>query len=327
MWYEPIFDEGQPDDLTKQDITPEIGLYCKSHGGPEGAPMLGEVSWECLFDEKLFESNNRKERVEMQRKTLYDAWRYLKATEPRDIMLIELQLRSGDPRQVALEKESKAARKLRSRSAKHRRQIRVARGLPAKSIENDSDSDSGFGSDSDEMPPPPRPSVQPRSTPDEFSMSGGRGNSINAERYSRGSERLNSMRPFTAGKRPSFLGSNGINKRKQASEQRSQRRSRQRTEGSEGGLFLSQQNSQGGSRLSRGDDEDEDEDDDLMQGGSDDQNANGGLDETSAIKEAMRLSLVPEDRSVRDQNGGLHPDVAFDVTMRKSTAPEAEIEE
>lgn len=50
--------------------------------------MLGEVAWEPLFDPSNFETGNRKEKLELQKKFLYDAWRYLTADDPDDIIII-----------------------------------------------------------------------------------------------------------------------------------------------------------------------------------------------------------------------------------------------
>jgi hypothetical protein len=87
-WYEPIF-RGDHKDLTIEGQAPDIAIYSRSHGEPtHNEPMLGEVAWEPLFDPSNFETGNRKEKLELQKKFLYDAWRYLTADDPDDIIII-----------------------------------------------------------------------------------------------------------------------------------------------------------------------------------------------------------------------------------------------
>lgn len=311
VWYEPIFEDA-PDDLTVPGLAPEMGLYLASHGGPTWDDFgEGQVAWDHLFDPKWFESSNKKERIAMQKNILYDAWRYMKATEPEDIILIEAQLTDGDPRHKALARESMAARKLRTRSAKYRRQSRAARGLPAKSIETDSDSESGY--ESDDMPPPRRPGpLGPhggsRGTPNDFLMSGARGNSVNASGNGSRSGRSATDLGTPASQRAVSARSNNL-KRKQNDDSEVQRNSRPRTRGSQSGLFCSRE--QTGS----------------VSGMSGRRNANGELDNEAALNEALRLSVsAGEDGNVWSEIGGLNEHDAEEAAMRNSMAPESDMD-
>lgn len=171
VYLEPI---SEKDDLTIPNHAPEIGLYSRSHGeATENEPMFGEVAWEPLLNHEYFESSAKAERLLLQRKVLWDGWRYLVAEDPAVIAIIRAQLQ-GSHRQRTLLKELDKARKARTNSIKKReqRRARMAQRLdpdaPAASIEV-SDDDSGLGSDTEDdyeedidnedggrMPPPSR---------------------------------------------------------------------------------------------------------------------------------------------------------------------------
>ena len=299
--------------MTIEGQAPDIAIYSRSHGEPtHNEPMLGEVAWEPLFDPSNFEAGNRKEKLELQKKFLYDAWRYLTADDPDDIIIIEDQLLSGDSRHRALAQECKSARKIRSRNAQYRRRKRDERGLPAKSIEVDSDSESGY--ESDEMPPPPRPGSNRPSggyerTPSEPLMSGGRGNSVNAQRDGSRSARSNEEILHST--------SSAGSKRKRTLDSASQRDVRSRADGPRSGLFCTRSNSlrASGRHHSEGSG--------TASGATGGLDANNGLDEQDALDEAIRRSqALGEDERIWDENGGLHPDDAMSVATRESMAPE-----
>jgi hypothetical protein len=323
VWYEPIFEE-VPEGLTAEGLAPEIGLYSKSRGdSTHEDPMLGQVAWEPLFDLNSFESSNAKEKKEMQKKFLYNAWRYLTANDADDIIIIEDQLTSGDPRHRALAQECKAARKQRSRNAQYRRCKRVERGLPARSIEVDSESESGY--ESEEMPPPPRPgSHRPNGgferTPSALFMSGGRENSIDAQRE--GSRIARSNEDMAAPTGQIFHATGSIrNKRMRAPNLGIQRNVRQRADGSQFGLSGTRSNSLGEPGRDQG------EGRRAVSGAAGSVDANGGLDEQAALDEAIRRSQAPgEDERIWDENGSLHPEDAESVATRNSMAPESDIE-
>jgi hypothetical protein len=171
VYYEPI---DSPEDLTIPHCAPVVGLYSRSKGNPrEDDPMFGEVAWEPLLSHDYVKSGAKAERLQLQRKLLYDAWRYLVAKEPRDIVIIKEQLQGSRKGTVLLEQLDQA-RKTRSSSIEQtrkrrekRRQMKLERGLPAESVEKyDDEEDSGIGSDVDaggednregRMPPPPPP--------------------------------------------------------------------------------------------------------------------------------------------------------------------------
>ncbi|KAM0713856.1 hypothetical protein Q7P37_010818 [Cladosporium fusiforme] len=160
VWYEPI---GPLEDLTVNGHAPDVALFFQSRGDTDGGePMLGQVAFLPLFMEEHFESKVQKERSLMQRRLLYDAWRYLTAKEPMDVEEIRAQLEDdgSSARQRALLGQMDKCRKRKSRNAVQQRRRRMAKGLPAKTIENMSDSDSDDGYETDEgtpMAPPPLP--------------------------------------------------------------------------------------------------------------------------------------------------------------------------
>jgi hypothetical protein len=170
VYYEPI---ESPEDLTIPHCAPVVGLYSRSKGNPrEDDPMFGEVAWEPLLSHDYYKRGAKAERLQLQRKLLYDAWRYLVAKEPRDIAIIKAQLQ-GSRKGTVLLSELDRARKTRSSSIKQtrqrrekRRRMKLEQGLPAESVEKfDDEEDSGIGSDGEagednregRMPPPPPP--------------------------------------------------------------------------------------------------------------------------------------------------------------------------
>jgi hypothetical protein len=322
-WYRPIFEDA-PEGLTVEGLAPEIGLYSKSRGGTTHEdPMLGQVAWDPLFDPKSFESSKEKERTEMQKRFIYDAWRYLTANDDDDVIIIEDQLTSGDPRHRALAQECKAARKQRSRNAQYRRRKRVERGLPARSIEVESDSESGY--ESEEMPPPPRPgSHRPNGgferTPSALFMSGGPENSTDVQQHGSRNGRSNDGMGTPTGQVFHSTESTS-NKRIRAPDGDAQRNVRQRAAGSLSGLSGTRSNSFGDS--GRGDGERRR----ATSGAAGAFDENGGLNEQAALEEAIRRSQAPgEDERIWDENGGLHPKDAESVAMRNSMAPESDAE-
>jgi hypothetical protein len=298
VWYEPIFEE-VPEGLTAEGLAPEIGLYSKSRGdSTHEDPMLGQVAWEPLFDLNSFESSNAKEKKEMQKKFLYNAWRYLTANDADDIIIIEDQLTSGDPRHRALAQECKAARKQRSRNAQYRRCKRVERGLPGSHRPN-----GGF-----------------ERTPSALFMSGGRENSIDAQREGSRIARSNEDMAAPTGQIFHATGSI-INKRMRAPNLGIQRNVRQRADGSQSGLSGTRSNSLGEPGRGQG------EGRRAVSGAAGSVDANGGLDEQAALDEAIRRSQAPgEDERIWDENGSLHPEDAESVATRNSMAPESDIE-
>jgi len=318
--YEPI---SAPAGLITPDLAPDVGLYSHSRGdATENEPMFGEVAWEPLLNHEYFGSSAKAERCMLQRKILYDAWRYLVARDPVDIAIIREQL-EGSHRQRRLLKELDKARKARTNSIRQRDQRRARRAqlldpnVPAESIEN-SDDDSGLGSDTDDdgihndnedarrMPPPSHtvrrrgPAARPA-----FMMSGGLGDTGN-----RNSNTASASGQTTAGRSA---------KRKRPLDPEPRRSSHVRSESQ--GLFMTPPAS---GRPPRSEQNGEDDDAlDVLNG----DDANGGLDFDAAMAAARELSLAPgEDGSVWDKNGGLHPKVAESVAMRNSMPPESDAE-
>lgn len=168
VYYEPI---QPPEDLTTPHCAPVIGLYSRSRGDArEDDPMIGEVAWEPLLSDVHIKSGVKKERLHRQREILYDAWRYMVATEPFDIATIKAQLQASRKGTVLLMQldQARKARCSRTRQTRQRREKRrqkmIEQGLPAESVERDDDEeDSGLGSDGEgeesdqeaRMPPPP----------------------------------------------------------------------------------------------------------------------------------------------------------------------------
>jgi len=173
VYYEPI---DPPDNLTRPHCAPAVGLYSQSKGdASEDDPIFGEVAWEHILNHEYCKTGAKAERLQLQRKLLYDAWRYLVATEPEEIATIKAQLQSSQKGSV-LSNELDRARKARSSNIKQtrqrrekRRQRKIEQGLPAESVEKDDDEkDSGLGSEGEggveneegAMPPPPPPSIR-----------------------------------------------------------------------------------------------------------------------------------------------------------------------
>jgi hypothetical protein len=170
VYYEPI---EAPEDLTKPHCAPVVGLYSRSKGeAREDDPMFGEVAWEPLLSHNYTKSGAKAERLQLQRKLLWDAWRYLVAKEPTEIAVIRAQLQ-GSRKGTVLLAQLDQARKARSVSIEQtrkrrekRRRTKIEQGLPAESVERcDDEEDSGLGSDGQtegdsqegRMPPPPPP--------------------------------------------------------------------------------------------------------------------------------------------------------------------------
>lgn len=170
VYYEPI---EAPEDLTKPHCAPVVGLYSRSKGeAREDDPMFGEVAWEPLLSHNYTKSGAKAERLQLQRKLLWDAWRYLVAKEPTQIAVIKAQLQ-GSRKGTVLLAQLDQARKARSNSIEQtrkrrekRRLMKLEQGLPAESVEKyDDEEDSGLGSDGEaaeddqegRMSPPPPP--------------------------------------------------------------------------------------------------------------------------------------------------------------------------
>jgi hypothetical protein len=337
VFYEPL---EIPGDITTPNLAPGIALYSHSRGeATDDEPMFGETAWEPLLNHEYFASAMKPERCLLQRKILYDAWRYLMAKEPAQIAVIKRQLQ-GSHRQTKLLEELDKARKARSNSVKQKKQRKAKKArlsdpnIPAKSIEisDDDDEDSGFDDDDEDddddgedrrrMPPPnytaPRRPSGPRRTPFTALMSGARGNSIDEERGANDLEirRRTGSTALPSGRNSSSAAAKSV-KRKQPFGQEQQRNSRARMEGSGGrGLFMTPPAS-GRRPQSERDVEDDDPLDALIG-----QDANGGLDEEAAINEAMRRSEAPEGGDLWGEHGGLDLDEAMDAAIRNSTAPE-----
>jgi hypothetical protein len=325
VYLEPIL---ETDDLTTPNHAPEIGLYSRSHGeATENEPMFGEVAWEPLLNHEYFGSSAKPERLMLQRKILWDAWRYLVAQDPAVIAIIREQLQ-GSHRQRTLLRELDKARKARTNAIRQKEQRRARKAqrldpdAPAASIEV-SDDDSGLGSDTEDdyeedidnedgrrMPPPSRAANRrpsgarrgpvarspARSSP---MMSGGLGHFGSAGRNTASS----SIQTNAA-------------KRKRSAGSELQRNSHARSESQH--LFITPEASGRPRPEQNLNGEDDDEFD--MLGGHD---ANGGLSEDAAIATARVRSLAPgEDGSVLDGNGGMNFDAAMRAAARAIMAPE-----
>jgi hypothetical protein len=334
-WIEVFYDPHEPpEDITTPDLAPNILLYSHSRGdATDREPMAGQTAWDASFNPEYIASSKSAERLMLQRKLLYDAWRYLMAKEPAQIATIKKQLQ-GSHRQNMLLKELDKARRARTNLIKQRNQRKAKRArlsdpnIPTKSIKDsdESDEDSGFDDDDEDddddssedrrrMPPPnhtaPRRPSGPHRTPftgSEPLMSGARGNSIDRGRA--GSTALPSGRISSSAAAKSV-------KRKQPFGQEQQRNSRARMEGPEGQNLFMTPPASGRRPQSERDVEDDDPLDALIS-----QDANGGLDEEAAIDEAMRRSEAPEGGNVWGENGGLDLEEAMRAAMRNSTAPE-----
>lgn len=330
VYYEPI---PKPDDLTTQDLVPEVGLFSHSKGkAKENEPMFGQVAWEPFLNPDHFPSNSKMERSMLQKKILYDAWRYLVARDPAQVDVIRRQLAQGSQKQRMLLKALDKARKAKSNAIKQRNRAKAKKlqsknaNVPRKSIEkpdasdDDSDEDSGLGSDSDDdvdrwqMPPPtqttPRrrpglpyqPDAQSPISESDFFMSGGRGNSIDAESYADLSQARRSMSATSQ-----------AYKRKSQPSASLQRNVRARRE--ERGLFITPQPT--GEQQPR-----------YSPGLVDDEDLNVGLDDEEAFELAARLSVAPgEDGNNRSQNAGSSFGEGFHRTVRESMPPEGGVDE
>jgi hypothetical protein len=321
VYLEPIL---ETDDLTTPNHAPEIGLYSRSHGeATENEPMFGEVAWEPLLNHEYFGSSAKPERLMLQRKILWDAWRDLVAQDPADIAIIREQLQ-GSHRQRTLLRELDKARKARTNSIRQKEQRRARKAqrldpdAPAASIEV-SDDDSGLGSDTEDddeedidnedgrrMPPPSqaanrRPSGARRGPVARSSpmMSDGLGNFGSADRSTASSSSQTNAA-----------------KRKRPADPELQRNPHARSESQH--LFMTPEAS-GRPRPEQNLNGEDDGEFDML-GGHD---ANGGLSEKAAIATARARSLAPGgDGSVLDGNGGLNFDEAMRAATRASMAPE-----
>lgn len=347
VYYEPI---DVPEDLTTPDLAPGIGLYSHSRGGAtDTEPMFGEVAWEPLLNYQYFPSVRVIEKYRLQRKILYDAWRYLVAKHPRQVAVIKEQLQSSH-RQRRLLKELDKARKARTNALKQREKQKAKRlrsknpDQPAKSIEkpDDSDDDSGLGSDTDnthddddddnddaddsdddgngndndedgwQMPPPSR--TQPRARPGLSFQPVAESPISESEIVMSGvrgdSIDAESIAAASPAQRPLFAATKG-SKRKRQPSPGLQRNVRPRSEGQ--GLFVTPPASTMRPRSTFS----------MLSG----QRFNGGLNFDEALAAAERRSIAPDERrSIRDANGGLDPDEACRRAMRESLGPEGGIE-
>jgi hypothetical protein len=320
VYLEPIL---ETDDLTTPDLAPELALYSRSYGtATENEPMLGEVAWEPLLNHEYFGSSVKAERLLLQRKTLWDAWRYLVAQNPADVALIKEQLQ-GSHRQRALLKELDKARKARTNSIRQKEQRRARKAqllnpnVPAQSIEVSED-DSGLGSDTEDdeediqsedgrRMPPPNHAVRRRGpvshrgsvTRSSPMMSGGLGRFGSADRtVASPSSQTNAA------------------KRKRPVGPELQRNSHARSESQH--LFMTPAAS---GRPLRPEQNPNGEDGDGLDG----HGANGGLPYKGAVAAAKERSLAPgEDGNVWGENGGLDFDDAMRAAMRQSMAPESD---
>lgn len=321
VFYEPI---SASEDLRTPDLTPNVGLYSHSRGeATENEPLFGEVAWEPLLNHEYFGSSIIAERKHLQKKILWDAWRYLVAQNPADIAEIRAQLQ-GSHRQRALLKELDKARKARTNRNRQREQRRARRAqlldpnAPAQSIEMPDD-DSGLGSDTEDdddedieneggrrMRPPGHSAIRrplgtrrrpvARSSP---MMSGGVGDFGSADRNIA----------------PSSSQTNAA-KRKRPAGSELQRNSHVRSQSQN--LFMTPVAT---GQSQRPEQNDEDDDDLDLLGGHD---ANNGLSFKAAIAAAREQSRAPgENGSVLDENGGLDFDDAIEAAMRQSVAPES----
>ena len=321
VFYEPI---SAPAELRTPDLAPDVGLYSRSHGeATENEPLFGEVAWEPLLNHAYFGSSVMYERKHLQRKILWDAWRYLVAQDPADVAEIGAQLQ-GSHRQRTLLKELDKARKARTNSIRQRKQRRAKRAhllgpnAPAPSVEM-ADDDSGLGSDTEDddeedienehgrrMPPPGRAVDQRplgarrgpvvRCLP---MMSGGLGDFGSADRSMASSS---SQTNAAQRKRPAGF--------------QLQRNSHVRSQSQN--LFMTPAATGRSPRPEQSHEDDEGLD---VMGGH---GANNGLSHKAAIAAAREHSLAPgEDRSVLHENGGLDFDDAMEAAMRQSVAPES----
>lgn len=344
VFYEPT---PIPEDITIPSLAPEVALFSKSRGEKtDDEPLPGVTAWGPLFNPAYIPSSSARERDLLQRKILYDAWRYLVAKTPSQIAVIREQLQ-GSRRQKRLLMELDKARKARSNSIKQRdrkkaRKLQLDPNVSAESIEksDDDDDDSGLGSDTDNdgedddsdgdadrrRMPPPRPATPHRPSGSHRSsvarsepmMSGVRGDSIDAEN---GAEDLDVGRragsaALSSGRSTPFTAARSV-KRKQPFGPKVQRNVRARTEGQD--LFLTP------SPSGRRPDFERDVEDGNTLNMSSSQDVNGGLTFEDAMRAAEDRSRAPgEDVSVYEQNGGLDPDEAWRVARERSEFPESD---
>ncbi|GAB7327292.1 hypothetical protein MBLNU13_g11175t1 [Cladosporium sp. NU13] len=324
VFYEPISALAE---LRTPDLAPDVGLYSHSRGeATENEPLFGEVAWEPLLNHAYFGSSVIAERKHLQRKILWDAWRYLVAQDPADVAEIGAQLQ-GSHRQRTLLKELDKARKTRTNSIRQREQRRARRAqlldpnVPAPSIEM-ADDDSGLGSDTEDddeedienedgrrMPPPGHAADRRtfgtrRGQVARFSpmMSGGLGDFGSAER-----NMASSSSQTNAAKRKRPAGSE------------LQRNSHVRSQSQN--LFMTPVATGQSPRPEQNHEDDEDLD---VIGAHD---ANNGLSYKPAIAAARERGLASgEDGSVLYENGGLDFDDAIEAAMRQSVAPAVALE-
>jgi hypothetical protein len=95
-------------------------LYSHSRGeATDDEPMHGQTAWDPTFNHEYIASSKSAEKLLLQRKLLYDAWRYLMAKEPAQIATIKKQLQ-GSHRQNMLLKELDKARRARTNLIKQK---------------------------------------------------------------------------------------------------------------------------------------------------------------------------------------------------------------
>lgn len=318
VYYEPI---DPSEDLTKKDLSPDIGLYSRSHGDAEdGDPMLGEVIFLPLFIEAHFESKAAPEKKLMQRKLLYDAWRYLMASDEAQVEIIRAQLEDpmSSARQKALLNQMQNCKKRKTRRARQRRQRQIAKGQPVQSIEGMDDSgtdDDGYETDErGSMAPPPPPSSSVRN-----------GSTGSSDRFDRRPSSSEGTGLFVSGVRGDPLGAEGGDGSRATSTNHSNalyggrldlvRNKRRNSRGSQLNRNTRVRTSTGLSSTGQRQQQSQERDDEIS-------NEEDNLAELEEALRASRAETIERGQSFSDINGQLDQQAALEEAIRRSMPPE-----
>ncbi|KAK3671318.1 hypothetical protein LTR78_008778 [Recurvomyces mirabilis] len=174
IYYEPIIKDNEGDAIDpNDDEEPEMGLYCHGSGCPQKRePLDSEIFWHAHFDLANQPSKAKKHKGVLQKRFLYDAWRYCAETDLARIEEMEITFHRPLSRHWQswfdmAEKWKKTDSKRRAANRKKKMDIVRQSDIDPKDVDINSDDsdDSGF-EDDDDMPgafagpmgPPPRPS-------------------------------------------------------------------------------------------------------------------------------------------------------------------------
>ena len=157
VWYEPIMSA-----WSDADGSVPMALFSNVKGMESREPMDGEVYWHAHFDIANCESKSRRERDLMQRRFMYDAYRYCIEKDPEKVAALELDLdEPGFMRWQSWFCHAKIWKKKQLRDLKanelrkqRKREMQAQmQGIPIDEVElsSDSDLDSAFES-ADERP-------------------------------------------------------------------------------------------------------------------------------------------------------------------------------